>query len=292
VTRALLLAGGGAKIGWASGALQVLLEEGDRAFDHIDATSGSMFNLAMLLSGRSPAFVAEAWGELSPRELISYHPWWRYPAFWRLPSVLTQDAARDHIVPKWGIDVATIRACTELGGHPVVGTFNVCDFDEKRIVSIPHHEIEDIDTLLAVDAVPGIVPPVRRHGTLYVDAMLLMTANVGEALRRGADEIWIIWTVEDRGVWKGGLWNHLGHVFEICGVGNLKRDLDTVDAMNARVASGRTLEGDRHVTVHVLQPEEPVPVDYLFFRNRQQMRPVIETGRRVARRYLQGLAAG
>lgn len=49
--RSLVLAGGGAKIGWASGALQVLMDEANLKFDHIDATSGSVFNLGMLLSG-------------------------------------------------------------------------------------------------------------------------------------------------------------------------------------------------------------------------------------------------
>ena len=61
-----MLAGGGAKIGWASGALQVLMDEAELTFDHIDATSGSVFNLGMLLSGKSPSFIAEAWGTCRP----------------------------------------------------------------------------------------------------------------------------------------------------------------------------------------------------------------------------------
>jgi predicted patatin/cPLA2 family phospholipase len=288
--RALVLGGGGAKIGWASGVLEVLLEESDLTFDHIDATSGSVFNLAMLLSGRSGREISAAWGDLSPREFMSFHKPWKYLTFWRLHSLLTQEAARNHIIPKWGIDVEKIRACTHLDGHPVVGTFNVCDFADKRIVTIPNTELEDVDTLLSIDAVPGVVPPVRRNGRLYVDAMLLKDANILEAVRRGADEIWIIWTVEDRDTWKGGTWNHLGHIFEICAVGNLKRELDEVEAMNQRVAAGSTAPGDRPVKVHLLSPEEPVPVDYLFFRNRHQMRPVIASGREAARRYLDKVA--
>lgn len=284
--RALVLGGGGAKIGWASGALEVLMGEAELEFDHIDATSGSVFNLAMLLSGRTPSDIAAAWADISPREFVSFHPPWRYLTFWKLESLLTQHAARDRVIPKWGIDVDKIRTCREIGGHPVVGTFNVCDFEAKRVVTIPNDEVDDVDTLLSIDAVPGVVPPVRRNGRLYVDAMLLTDANVAEAVRRGADEIWIIWTVEDRTIWKGGFWNHFGHIFEICAVGNLHRDLDAIEAMNARVESGTPEPGDRHITVHLLTPEQPVPVDYLWYRNKRQMRPTIESGREDTRRYV------
>jgi hypothetical protein len=51
-----VLAGGGAKIGWASGALQVLMDEAHLKFDHIDATSGSVFNLGPVIeAGRAHA---------------------------------------------------------------------------------------------------------------------------------------------------------------------------------------------------------------------------------------------
>ena len=61
--------------------------------------------------------------------------------------------------------------------------------------------------------------------------------------------------------------------------------------MNQRVAAGTPHDGDRTITVHMVRPDHPVPVDYLFFRNKQQMQPVIEAGRRHARAYLkrQGL---
>ena len=247
--------------------LQVLLDEAGLRFDHIDATSGSVFNLAMLLSGRSATSVADAWAGLSPREFLSFHPWHRYLTFWTLPSLLTQDAARRHIIPKWGIDIGRIRSCTEVNGHPVIATFNVCDFNAKRVVTFRSTEM-DLDRLLSIDAVPGVVPPVAHDGTLYVDAMLLMDANLGEAVRLGADEIWVIWTVEERSEWRGGFWHHFGHIFEICAVGNLFRDLDRIGRVNAEVAAGTAGPGRRPVTVHLLQPDVRLPVDYLFFRRR------------------------
>jgi predicted patatin/cPLA2 family phospholipase len=285
VKRALVLGGGGAKLGWAAGVLHVLMDEADIKFDHIDATSGSVFNLGMLLSGRSATAIAETWGELEPREFVSFHPWHRYLTFWRLPSLLTHDAVVDHIIPKWRIDIDKVRTCTEIGGHPVTATFNVVDFGTKRIKTIPSTDM-DLDYFVSIDAVPGVTPPVAKDGTLYVDAMVLKDANVTEAVRQGADEIWVVWTVEDGNRWKGGFWNHFGHTFEIAAVGNLWRELDEIDAMNQRVASGTPREGDRPITLHLLRPDEPVAVDYMYFRSKQQMRPVIEAGRRYARSYL------
>jgi predicted patatin/cPLA2 family phospholipase len=283
--RSLVLAGGGAKIGWASGALQVIMDDAKLEFDHIDATSGSVFNLAMLLSGRSATDIALAWANLSPKEFVSFHPWWKYVAFWRLPSLLTQEAAIRHVIPKWGIDIEKIRSATEVNGHPTFATFNMVDFGTKRVVTVPSSEM-DLDFLLAVDAVPGVVPPVAKNGTLYIDAMLLKDANLTEAIRQGADEIWIIWTVEDRLEWRGGFWNHFGHIFETCAVGNLKRELDQIEAINQAVAAGTADASKRHLTVHLIRPPAPVPVDYLFFKTREQMRAVIQEGREYASGYL------
>lgn len=283
--RSLVLAGGGAKIGWASGALQVIMDEAKLEFDHIDATSGSVFNLAMLLSGSSATEVALAWANLSPKEFVSFHPWWRYVAFWSLPSLLTQEAAVRNIIPKWGIDLEKIRSCTHVNGHPMKATFNFVDFGTKRVKTLSSAEM-DLDYLLAVDAVPGVVPPIAKDGTLYIDAMLLKDANLSEAIRQGADEIWVIWTVEDRLAWRGGFWNHFGHIFETCAVGNLKRELDHIEEINGAVDAGLADKTKRHITVHLIRPETPVPVDYLFFRTREQMREIIQDGRTAVRSYM------
>jgi len=45
---------------------------------------------------------------------------------------------------------------------------------------------------------------------------------------------------------------------------------------------------DEAVTVHLLKTQQRLPVGYLLFRNKQQMRPVIQAGRAYARHYLAG----
>jgi hypothetical protein len=181
--RALILAGGGAKIGWASGALQVLLEEAGLRFDHYDATSGSSYNLGMLLSGRSAAHICEAWASLRPHELLSFHSPLDYVRFWTLPSLLTHRATVEHVMPKWGIELHKVRECKAVYGHPCTATFNVLDFNQKRVKALPHTEL-DLDYFLAVDSVPGLLPPIAKSGTLYTDAMLLQDDRLDPAARR------------------------------------------------------------------------------------------------------------
>jgi predicted patatin/cPLA2 family phospholipase len=283
--RALIMAGGGAKVGWASGALQVLLEEAGLRFDHYDATSGSAFNLGMLLSGRSAAHICEAWQDFSPLEMLSFHSPLAYLAPWKLPSLLTQRATLERVMPKWGIELHKVRECREIYGHPCSATFNVLDFNQKRVKTLSNTEM-DQDYFLAVDAVPGVMPPVTKSGTLYTDAMLLTDANLLAAVEGGADELWVIWTAEDSQRWRGGPWNHLGHMFEMCALGNLRRELDQIEAMNLRIARKEPRPGDRPITVHLIQPDAPIPIDYLLF-TKKQMAPVIESGRAWTRRYLE-----
>ena len=95
-----------------------------------------------------------------------------------------------------------------------------------------------------------------------------------------------MWTVEDRSIWRGGFWNHLGHVFETCAVGNLKQELDHVEEINGDVEAGTAKAGQRHITIHLVRPAAPLPVDYLFFKSKGDMRGIIQGGRLDARRYL------
>ena len=81
--RSLILAGGGMKVGWQAGVMQVLMDEAGLKFDHIDAASGGVFNLSMLLSGKSATHIAESWGSTSPFKFLSPHKPWRYLLPWR-----------------------------------------------------------------------------------------------------------------------------------------------------------------------------------------------------------------
>ena len=64
--RSLILAGGGLKVGFQAGVLQVWLDEAGLTFDHADGASGGCFNLAMYCQGFSGTQIADAWRNYDP----------------------------------------------------------------------------------------------------------------------------------------------------------------------------------------------------------------------------------
>jgi len=57
--RSLILAGGGMKVAFQAGVLQVWLDEAGITFDHADGASGGVFNLAMYAQGMSGTRIAD-----------------------------------------------------------------------------------------------------------------------------------------------------------------------------------------------------------------------------------------
>jgi predicted patatin/cPLA2 family phospholipase len=57
--RSLILAGGGIKVAFQAGVLEVWLNEAELTFDHVDGASGGVFNLAMMCQEMSGRGIAE-----------------------------------------------------------------------------------------------------------------------------------------------------------------------------------------------------------------------------------------
>lgn len=70
--RSLMLAGGGLKIPFQAGVLQVWLDEAGIQFDHADGVSVACFNLAMWAQGMSSNQIADNWQGFNP--LAARHP--------------------------------------------------------------------------------------------------------------------------------------------------------------------------------------------------------------------------
>ena len=84
-----------------------------------------------------------------------------------------------------------------------MGTFNVCNFSRKMVEVIPHTEI-DIDLLVAAISLPILMPAVRTREAWYTDSVWIMDTNVDEAIRQGADEVWLIWCIGNTAEYHGG----------------------------------------------------------------------------------------
>src|SRR4029434_11206725 len=116
--RALILAGGGLKVGFQAGVLQVWLDEAGLKFDHADGASGGCLNLAMYCQGYSGKKIADQWRD--------YDPWLPLDVSLDGPgqsahklSYFTHDNLRRSVLTKWGLDWNAIRTGQRLG------TFNL-----------------------------------------------------------------------------------------------------------------------------------------------------------------------
>ena len=61
------------RVAYQAGVIRALSQAGI-TFDHADGSSGGIINLAMMLSGRTPEEMCEAWRTLDQRRFVSLPP--------------------------------------------------------------------------------------------------------------------------------------------------------------------------------------------------------------------------
>jgi hypothetical protein len=278
--RALILAGGGLRVAWQAGVVRALDEAGLR-FDHVDGTSGGVMNAAMLLSGIGPEEMGERWSTLDPRSFASPLHLRRYLAGpTRLPAVGDADGVRTKVFPHLGIDLDRLHAAT----HPT-GTFNVCDFSTKCVVTVSNAELDE-DLLVAGMSLPVFLPAVEREGRTYTDAVWIKDANLLEAVRRGMDELWLVWCIGNTSRWGDGPFEQYVHSIEMSASGALFAELDVIRALAATGPSRPP------VRLHVVKPRFPLPLDPDYLLGRIDGSTLVAMGYRDATRYLGSMAAG
>ncbi len=275
--RSLVLAGGGMRVAWQAGAL-IALEEAGLRFAHADGTSGGTMNLAMLLSGLAPVEMAERWrtldvrrfaAPLSPRRML------RLPAFGAATGIV------GHVFPHLGVDPAAIRAAEGLEG-----TFNTCNHATKACEAIGHRDI-DLDALVAAITLPLAMPGVHRPGGTYLDAVWVKDANLVEAVRRGAEELWVLWCIGNTAAYRDGPFQQYVHMIEQSANGVLFEELDRIRELNAALEAGHAPYGQRRpIRVHVVRPRHPLPLDPDLFLGRIDAGSLVSMGYRDARECL------
>jgi predicted acylesterase/phospholipase RssA len=273
--RSLLLAGGGMRVAYQAGVL-VALERAGLRFAHADGASGGTMNLAMLLSGLSPAEICDRWTTLDVHRFASA---WPLPVLLRgppYPALGSNEGIRRHVLPHLGIDDRRIRAATGM-----VGTFNLCDYGRKVCLAVPHDQI-DFDLLIAGVSLPILSPAVRHDGRAYVDAVWIKDTNVEEAIRRGADELWLVWAIGNHGVYRNGAFQQYVHMIEMSANGALFKELAAAQVINET--------RDPPIRLHVIRPRMPLPLDPDFFLGRIDAATLIAMGHRDACHYLAGFS--
>lgn len=275
--RSLVLAGGGMRVAWQAGVVRALAEEGLH-FDHVDGTSGGILTAGMLLSGVSPEDMCRNWSGVNVKDFGSALPPADYAKGpWSLPAIGDADGLLRKVFPALGIDDGEIRRRAALPGA-VEGTFNVVEFTGKQCHAVDARDV-DAELMAAGMSLPIFLTPLRRDGRIWTDAVWVRDANVSEALRRGADEVWLVWCIGNTGYWGDGPLEQYVHMIEMSAMGALLADFE------AAKAAGRDF------ILHVVKPENPLPLDPEFYLNRIDADTLIAMGYRDARRYLKDMTA-
>jgi predicted patatin/cPLA2 family phospholipase len=270
IKRSLILAGGGMKVAFQAGVLQVLLDEAELRFDHADGCSGGVFNLAMWCQGYSGKQIADNWRHFPPNRGIAAN-WKKYWKLLGADSIMTMDRFRKNILQKrWGLDWGLIRSTDR------VATFNSYNFSKQKLVIREPAEMDE-DFLIAGVSLPMWFPPASINGDTYIDPVYITDANLEEAIGRGATELWVIWTVSRRNEWLNGFVGNYFGIIEMAGNGHFDRMRARIDRSNeARRLGKKTREFDQHVEVKLIDGD--VPLNYLVNLRSDRFTEAVELG--------------
>jgi predicted acylesterase/phospholipase RssA len=196
----------------------------------------------MYCQGLSGKQIANNWRDFPPLQSIALN-WRELLRPFRAESLLTYSKFRRLVLSKrWKLDPEAIRTSARKG------TFNAYNFTRQRL-EVRTQDLYEEDFLIAGASLPGWFPPVTIGGSQFIDAVYLTGANLMNAIAAGADELWIIWTVNRTGVWKRGFISTYFQIIEASANGNLNRDLARIQVNNDAIDRGVNGEFGRPIKV-------------------------------------------
>src|ERR1051325_2904984 len=282
--RAVILAGGGMRVAYHAGALRAMMEAGLR-FSHVDGTSGGIINSAMVLSGLTPIEMCDRWRTFKVNDAVSPMPFHEYLKGSHLMAMCDADGVVNKMFPHLGIDVGKINSA-----EGMTGTFNVCNFTRKTNEAIPNDRV-DMDFLVAGMSLPIFMPPIRKGDVWYTDSVWLKDANLMEAVQRGAEELWVLWIINNTPEFKTGFFNQYVHMIEMSANGSLIDEFERIKDLNARIERGeRPFGHERPIKLHLIRPATALPLDPDLYLNRITTAGLIDLGYADARRYLRDVS--
>jgi predicted patatin/cPLA2 family phospholipase len=278
--RSLVLAGGGVRLAYHAGVLKAL-EEGNIAFNHVDGTSGGIFNTGMLASGQNPAEICNRWRMLNVMDFMSPTPLKNYLKLTRMNAMGDADGIRKKVFPTLGIEVAKINK-----NKRFEATFNVCNFSTKEIENISGHKVTE-NHLIAGMSLPIFMPSIKIEADWYTDAVWVKDANLMEAVKHGADEIFLVYCIGNSREYLEGSFLQYVHMIEMSAAGGLLAEFDWITQINIQIIRGSSPYGQQKpVKLQVIKPKYPLPLDPDLFLSHINVSSLINMGYADAKTYL------
>lgn len=281
--RALILAGGGQKVAFQAGVLQVWLDEAKISFEFGDGASGGVLNLVQWCTGHSGTTIADHWRSMHPLKSVDVN--WRQLI--RGPyarSLFKLGKFRNTLSNTWALDWPTINSQVDRKG-----TFNVYNFSRHKLEQISHADIDE-DLVIAGISLPFWFPPIPMPNVkdptkddLYIDAVYALDANPEAMIEAGADELWIVWTVSERGRWRDGAIAEYFQAIEAASNSKFRDALRRINVSNERHKGGAPSTYGRHIEYKLLKHE--VPLHYLFAFSGDRIAEAVNLGVEAAREW-------
>lgn len=281
INRSLVLAGGGVRLAYHAGVLKAL-EESSLKFNHVDGTSGGIFNTAMLASGLNADEIIFNWKKLNVFHFMSPTPLRNYLKLSRMNAMGDADGIRKNVFPTLGFDISKIRNNSKF--HT---SFNVCNFSTKEIEAISGEKITE-DHLIAGMSLPIFMPSIKIGNDWYTDAVWVKDANLMEAVKHGADEIYLVYCIGNSREYLEGSFLQYVHMIEMSAAGGLLAEFDWLVEINKQILSGNSPYGQaKPIKLHVIKPTYPLPLDPDMFFGHINIISLINMGYAHTKEYLQ-----
>ena len=178
--------------------------------EEVKSTAGEITGLFLteeVPAGLSPVEMFERWRTLSIRDFVSFLPMENYLKTYDRLALGDGDGIKDKVFPHLGLDVEKINAA-----KGIEATFNVFNYCHKINEVITHDKI-DVDLILAGMSLPMVLPPIQKADALYLDSAFVRYANLMmKPVRRGADELWVVWVLGNTDEYRGGMLNLYVHI--------------------------------------------------------------------------------
>ncbi len=269
------------RVAYQAGVLRALEEEG-LSFHHVDGTSGGTMNTAMLFSGITPRGMCERWSSLSIKSFVSFLPLVNYFKPHKLKAMGDADGIIGEVFPHLGIDVEKINQ-----SRHCEATFNVCNHSTKQNFAIPNSKVT-LPHLIAGISLPIFMPAIEIDGDMYTDSVWIKDANLMEAVKRGAEELWLVWCIGNSHDFKENAFLQYVHMIELSANGALLEEYDRIVELNKRIAAGDSPYGQKQpIKLHVIKPPYPIPLDPDLYLGAISGQELIDMGYQQAKTYLQ-----
>ncbi|HEC09328.1 MAG TPA: patatin-like phospholipase family protein [Acidimicrobiales bacterium] len=185
MTVAFVLSGGASLGAVQVGMLEALVDSGIRP-DLIVGTSVGAINGGWIAGPGGLDDLARldrVWRGLERRSVFPFAP------IGALKGVLGR---RDHIVPPDALRRLIEENLRFDRLEDAAVPFHVVVAEVLRAVDVRLSEGPAAEAILASSSIPGVLPPVRLRGTVYVDGGPVNNTPVSHAVELGADQIWVL----------------------------------------------------------------------------------------------------